>query len=220
MAARRLKDFLDMIAAEKGAAPNTVAAYRRDVLQFLAFFGRDCALAEEDDVAAFVRDLGSRGFAPRSMARKLSAVKEFYKFLYSEDEIKTNPAAGVLSPRQEKPLPKFLSAGEIKRLLLAAEEETDFAHCRLKAMLALMYACGLRVSELVALPVNCVNFEKRQILVFGKGAKAAPSARCAEGNLGNLRKEGPQMEYPETARNVTGTHEKRRRWRRAVSVLA
>lgn len=120
-----------------------------DVLQFLAFFGRDCALAEEDDVAAFVRDLGSRGFAPRSMARKLSAVKEFYKFLYSEDEIKTNPAAGVLSPRQEKPLPKFLSAGEIKRLLLAAEEETDFAHCRLKAMLALMYACGLRVSELV-----------------------------------------------------------------------
>lgn len=160
MADRRLKDFLDMIAAEKGAAPNTVAAYRRDVLQFLAFFGRDCALAEEDDVAAFVRDLGSRGFAPRSMARKLSAVKEFYKFLYSEDEIKTNPAAGVLSPRQEKPLPKFLSAGEIKRLLLAAEEETDFAHCRLKAMLALMYACGLRVSELVALPVNCVNFEK------------------------------------------------------------
>lgn len=111
MADRRLKDFLDMIAAEKGAAPNTVAAYRRDVLQFLAFFGRDCALAEEDDVAAFVRDLGSRGFAPRSMARKLSAVKEFYKFLYSEDEIKTNPAAGVLSPRQEKPLPKFLSCG-------------------------------------------------------------------------------------------------------------
>lgn len=94
------------------------------------------------------------------MARKLSAVKEFYKFLYSEDEIKTNPAAGVLSPRQEKPLPKFLSAGEIKRLLLAAEEETDFAHCRLKAMLALMYACGLRVSELVALPVNCVNLKK------------------------------------------------------------
>lgn len=184
MADRRLKDFLDMIAAEKGAAPNTVAAYRRDVLQFLAFFGRDCALAEEDDVAAFVRDLGSRGFAPRSMARKLSAVKEFYKFLYSEDEIKTNPAAGVLSPRQEKPLPKFLSAGEIKRLLLAAEEETDFAHCRLKAMLALMYACGLRVSELVALPVNCVNFEKRQILVFGKGAKerlvpAAPAALAA-----------------------------------------
>lgn len=160
MADRRLKDFLDMIAAEKGAAPNTVAAYRRDVLQFLAFFGRDCALAEEDDVAAFVRDLGSRGFAPRSMARKLSAVKEFYKFLYSEDEIKTNPAAGVLSPRQEKPLPKFLSAGEIKRLLLAAEEETDFAHCRLRAMLALMYACGLRVSELVALPVNCVNLKK------------------------------------------------------------
>ena len=80
MADRRLKDFLDMIAAEKGAAPNTVAAYRRDVLQFLAFFGRDCALAEEDDVAAFVRDLGSRGFAPRSMARKLSAVKNFTSF--------------------------------------------------------------------------------------------------------------------------------------------
>ena len=120
MTDRRLKDFLDMIAAEKGAAPNTVAAYRRDVLQFLAFFGRDCALVEEDDVAAFVRDLGSRGFAPRSMARKLSAVKEFYKFLYSEDEIKTNQAAGVLSTRQENPLPKFLSSGEIKLLKMAS----------------------------------------------------------------------------------------------------
>ena len=171
MADRRLKDFLDMIAAEKGAAPNRVAAYRRDVLQFLAFFGRDCALAEEDDVAAFVRDLGSRGFAPRSMARKLSAVKEFYKFLYSEDEIKTNPAAGVLSPRQEKPLPKFLSAREIKRLLLAAEEETDFAHCRLKAMLALMYACGLRVSEAVSLTLDRFDDEERVLRVLGKGDK-------------------------------------------------
>lgn len=93
------------------------------------------------------------------MARKLSAVKEFYKFLYSEDEIKRIRRRAFCRPGR-KTAAEVLSAGEIKRLLLAAEEETDFAHCRLKAMLALMYACGLRVSELVALPVNCVNFEK------------------------------------------------------------
>ncbi len=180
MAEQLLKDFLNMIAAEKGAAANTLAAYRRDVLQFLQFFGKDCLAAEDDDIAAFVRDLGSRGFASRSMARKLSAIKEFYKFLYSEGKIKTNPAAGILSPRQEKSLPKFLSKGEIRRLLQAAEEEKDFAHCRLKTMLILMYACGLRVSELVALPVNSINFEKRQVWVFGKGAKERLVPAAAE----------------------------------------
>lgn len=181
MIEQRLKDFLDMMAAEKGAAQNSVAAYRRDVAQFLDFFGKDCAAADEDDISAFVQNLSQRGFVAKSIARKISALREFYKFLFSEGEIKTNPAAGILLPRQDKPLPKFLSAGEIKRLLLAAEEANDFAHCRMAAMLALMYACGLRVSELVALPENCVDFEKQQVLVFGKGAKerllpAAPAA--------------------------------------------
>ncbi len=167
----RLNHFLDMMAAEKGASQNTVAAYRRDISQFLEFFKKDCALADDDDIAAFVRELSINGMAVKTVARKLSALKEFYKFLFSENEIKTNPAASVSAPKLDKSLPKFLTAKEIKRLLEVADEQKDFAHVRLKTMLTLMYACGLRVSELVGLPENCLSFEKKQILIFGKGSK-------------------------------------------------
>lgn len=160
-----------MMAAEKGASQNTVAAYRRDITQFLEFFKKDCALADDEDISAFVRELSANGMAVKTVARKLSALKEFYKFLFSENEIKTNPAASVSAPKLDKSLPKFLTAKEIKRLLDVADEQKDFAHIRLKTMLVLMYACGLRVSELVGLPENCLSFEKKQILIFGKGSK-------------------------------------------------
>lgn len=160
-----------MMAAEKGAAINTVAAYRRDISQFLDFLNKDCAAVEKKDIEAFVAALGKNKMQPRTQARKLSAVREFYKFLYSEGEIAANPAADIDSPRQKKSLPKFLTAEEIRRLLDAAKEEKSFAGRRLAAMLALMYAGGLRVSELVALPENNINFAKKQLLIFGKGAK-------------------------------------------------
>ncbi len=160
-----------MMAAEKGAAINTVAAYRRDISQFLDFLNKDCAAVEKKDIEAFVAALGKNKMQPRTQARKLSAVREFYKFLYSEGEIAANPAADIDSPRQKKSLPNFLTAEEIRRLLDAAKEEKSFAGRRLAAMLALMYAGGLRVSELVALPENNINFAKKQLLIFGKGAK-------------------------------------------------
>ena len=160
-----------MMAAEKGAAINTIAAYRRDISQFLDFLNKDCAAVEKKDIEAFVAALGKNKMQPRTQARKLSAVREFYKFLYSEGEIAANPAADIDSPRQKKSLPKFLTAEEIRRLLDAAKEEKSFAGRRLAAMLALMYAGGLRVSELVALPENNINFAKKQLLIFGKGAK-------------------------------------------------
>ncbi len=163
--------FLDMMAAEKGASINTIEAYRRDLEQFCAFIKCDESMVESDDINAFVADLGSRGFSPKTMARKLSAVREFYKFLYIEKKIRTNPAANILSPRQEKPLPKFLTQKEIKNLVEAAADKKDFSDYRLSAMLKLMYACGLRVSELVGLPENCINYDMQQIIVFGKGSK-------------------------------------------------
>lgn len=168
---RLLQNFLDMLAAEKGAAANTLAAYRRDICQFADFLNKNLTLADEEDIAAFTRDFSRRGLAARTQARKLSALREFYRFLYSEGEMKTNPAADQILPKLEKKLPRFLNADEIRRLLDAAKEEKSFAGRRLAAMLALMYAGGLRVSELVALPENCLNYEKRQILVLGKGAK-------------------------------------------------
>ena len=164
--------FLEMMSAERGASANTLEAYGRDVEEFLTYCG-GLALKEisRDDVGDFVQYLGRVGRAPKTVARKLSAVREFFKFLYTEKDIKDNPAADVLTPKQEKPLPKFLSEDEIKRLIAAAKECSGPKGRQMTAMLELMYASGLRVSELVSLPENCINFDRRQVFVRGKGSK-------------------------------------------------
>ena len=164
--------FLEMMSAERGASANTLEAYGRDVEEFLTYCG-GMALKEisRDDVGDFVQYLGREGRSPKTVARKLSAVREFFKFLYTEKDIKDNPAADVLTPKQEKPLPKFLSEDEIKRLIAAAKECSGPKGGQMTAMLELMYASGLRVSELVSLPENCINFDRRQVFVRGKGSK-------------------------------------------------
>lgn len=164
--------FLEMMSAERGASANTLEAYGRDVEEFLTYCG-SLALKEisRDDVGDFVQYLGREGRSPKTVARKLSAVREFFKFLYTEKDIKDNPAADVLTPKQEKPLPKFLSEDEIKRLIAAAKECSGPKGRQMTAMLELMYASGLRVSELVSLPENCINFDRRQVFVRGKGSK-------------------------------------------------
>ncbi len=164
--------FLEMMSAERGASANTLEAYGRDVEEFLTYCG-GLALKEisRDDVGDFVQYLGREGRSPKTVARKLSVVREFFKFLYTEKDIKDNPAADVLTPKQEKPLPKFLSEDEIKRLIAAAKECSGPKGRQMTAMLELMYASGLRVSELVSLPENCINFDRRQVFVRGKGSK-------------------------------------------------
>jgi phage integrase family protein len=164
--------FLEMMSAERGASANTLEAYGRDVEEFLTYCG-GMALKEisRDDVGDFVQYLGREGRSPKTVARKLSAVREFFKFLYTEKDIKDNPAADVLTPKQEKPLPKFLSEDEIKRLIATAKECSGPKGRQMTAMLELMYASGLRVSELVSLPENCINFDRRQVFVRGKGSK-------------------------------------------------
>ena len=178
-----IDDFLEMMAAEKGAAQNTLAAYRRDVEQFAAFARVSGVSAfRQSHVSAFVQKLSEDKLAPKTIARKISALREYFKFLYSEREIKDNPAANVLSPKQKKPLPKFLTEEEIRRLIAAAKAHDDCRHRRTAVMMELMYACGLRVSELVSLPENCLNYDKRQIMVKGKGSKGADRAGCAGGS--------------------------------------
>lgn len=164
--------FLEMMSSERGASANMLEAYGRDVEEFLTYCG-GMALKEisRDDVGDFVQYLGREGRSPKTVARKLSAVREFFKFLYTEKDIKDNPAADVLTPKQEKPLPKFLSEDEIKRLIAAAKECSGPKGRQMTAMLELMYASGLRVSELVSLPENCINFDRRQVFVRGKGSK-------------------------------------------------
>ena len=165
--------FLEMMSAERGAAQNTLEAYGRDVEQFL----ENCSYASlkdisGDDIEDFIQYLSrDEHLSPKTVARKISALREFFKFLYTEKLIKTNPALDILTPKQQKPLPKFLTQEEIKQLIQAAKAENTPAGRRMCVMLELMYACGLRVSELVSLPENCINFDKKQILIRGKGSK-------------------------------------------------
>ena len=165
-------DFLQMMAAEKGAAQNSIAAYDRDLEQFL-LWGNFVAASDisKHKIEDFMQYLHSRAFAPKTLARKLSAIKEFCKFLYSEKIIEDNPAQNILTPKQEKPLPKFLTAEEIENLIKTAANSEDYRIQRIAVMIELMYATGLRVSELVALPETAINYKKEQITIFGKGSK-------------------------------------------------
>ncbi len=167
-----LSDFFDSIIAEKGASLKTAEAYRHDIEQFLQISAiNEFKQISTQNIADFMAYLGNQGFATKTQARKLSAIREFCKFLFSENLIEQNPAADIDSPKLEKPLPKFLNETEMDALIDAAKTAQDIRHRRITAMLILMYHCGLRVSELVSLPINAINQAKKQILVFGKGAK-------------------------------------------------
>ena len=173
MAESVVNRFLEMMSAEKGAAQNTLEAYGRDVSQFLDYCGNvSLKNISADDIADFVQYLSrKKQLSSKTIARKISAVREFFKFLYTDKIIKENPASDVQTPKQQKPLPKFLTPDEIKQLIQVAHGGNTPALLRMCVMLELMYACGLRVSELVSLPENCINFDKRQILIRGKGSK-------------------------------------------------
>lgn len=165
-----IDDFLDMMRAEIGATENTVNSYRRDLQQFSENSPKPVEQITAEDIALYVQKLNKQ-YAAKSVARKISVLRDFFKFLYSEKEISSNPTANITAPKQEKPLPKFLTPEEVRALMDAAQSQNGIAFQRMAVMLELIYACGLRVSELVSLPENCINFDKRQILVRGKGNK-------------------------------------------------
>ncbi|WP_299478564.1 site-specific tyrosine recombinase XerD [uncultured Roseibium sp.] len=176
-----LENFLEMLAAERGAADNTLDSYRRDLEDFSGFLGRTkIADARSEDISAYMGDLNRRGFAESSQARRLSALKQFFKFLYSEGTRQDDPTRTLSAPKKRGALPKVLSMADVDRLIETAEAETKkpqrSAATRLRAqrMLALievLYATGLRVSELVALPVRAALRDERLIEIKGKGGK-------------------------------------------------
>ena len=172
MLGQEIDNFLQMMAAEKGAAQNSLSAYERDLWQFLEFTG--CIKPQDltkQIIENFIQNLRIHSFAPRTIARKLSAIREFCKFLYSEKKTSENAAQNILTPKQEKPLPKFLTAEEIMRLITTASESNDYRIHRIAVMIELMYATGMRVSELVALPENALNYKKGVVTILGKGSK-------------------------------------------------
>ena len=163
-----------MLLAERGARPNTLAAYLRDLTDFsgyLAGRGVDEAEAGAADLRAYMDSLAARGLAPRTAARRLSALRQYHKFLYAEGLCPDDPAAAIDSPRQGRRLPKVLSEAEVEALLAAARCHEGPEGSRLLAILELLYATGLRVSELVSLPLAAVRRDPRVIFVRGKGGR-------------------------------------------------
>lgn len=179
-----IEAFLEMISAERGAAGNTLAAYGRDLEDAAEFVRQksnvDLSSATSDDVVSYLSSLTTRGFAPSSHARRLSALKQYYLFLYNENMREDDPTATLSAPKKASPLPKTLSEDDVSRLLAAAEHEAE--HCsgnakakmhavRNHALLELLYATGLRVSELVTLPVSIMRRHEPFFIVKGKGNK-------------------------------------------------
>jgi integrase/recombinase XerD len=175
--------FLDMLAAEQGAGGNTLDAYRRDLTdfsQFLGSRGAGFASVETELLRNYLADLDARGFKPSSAARRLSAMRHLFRFLLSERIRSDDPAAILSGPKRGRGLPKVLSIADVDRLLARARAQIDAPEAsrlrRLRAMrlyclLEVLYATGLRVSELVTLPRSAARRDARMIVVRGKGGK-------------------------------------------------
>lgn len=175
--------FLDMLAAERGAGENTLAAYRNDLDDLSAHLraaGASIAAADTDDLRGFLRSLDERGFKASSLARRLSAVRQLYRFLYAEGKRNDDPAAVLEGPKRARTLPKVLSIADVDALLKEARARAENGEqppaqrlraARLLCLLEVVYATGLRVSELVALPASAARRDQRMLVVRGKGGK-------------------------------------------------
>lgn len=173
--------YLDMLASERGAGKNTLAAYGRDledVAHFLGTIGRSVATAKTDDLRAYLAELSRRGLRVTTLARRLSAIRQLYRFLYAEGRRGDDPAAVLEGPKRERSLPKTLTFAEVDCLLRAvgdcdaeAAPAVRLRAARLTCLLEIVYATGLRVSELVALPMSAAHKDARVIVVRGKGNK-------------------------------------------------
>jgi integrase/recombinase XerD len=187
--ARKLADerlielFLDMLAAERGAATNTLAAYRNDLEDLSTHLrAKRTNLIEADTqkLRGFLADLAERGFKASSLGRRLSAMRQFYRFIYAEGHRGDDPAAVLEGPKRGRSLPKVLSVADVDALLNEARrqaEDTGVAPlvrlraARLLCLLEIVYATGLRVSELMALPTSAARRDQRMLVVRGKGGK-------------------------------------------------
>lgn len=170
----RLERFLEMITAERGASPKTVDAYSRDLLDLIDFLkGQriDATRVGLSNLRQYIAELGGRGMAPTSIARKRSALRQFFRFLVAEGDIADDPSRLLEAPRRRRPLPKVLAATEVDSLLATARRLGGPEGQRANALLELLYATGLRVSELVGLPLAALDREGGLILVHGKGGR-------------------------------------------------
>jgi integrase/recombinase XerD len=172
--------FLEMMIAERGAADNTEESYQRDLLDFERFIGKKSTIsASERDITDYLTSLSKQGFAASTLARRLSCLKQYYQFLFSEDTIKHNPSTGVDSPKQPSNIPHYCTEEEINTLIVTAHEDHSAKGVKLATMLEILYASGLRISELVTLPRSALQHRISSLsgqdiyflMVKGKGDK-------------------------------------------------
>jgi integrase/recombinase XerD len=169
--AHAIESFLEMLVAERGASRNTLDAYRRDLEDFSTFAGGDSLRAGPEDIRRYLARLNDAGLAERTVARRLSCLRQYYRFLFSEGRRTDEPTQAIDSPRQGRRLPKVLSEAEVDALMDEARGRSGPEGRRLVALLELLYATGLRVSELVSLPLAAARRDPQVLIVQGKGNK-------------------------------------------------
>jgi integrase/recombinase XerD len=165
--------FLEMMAVERNAAANTLAAYGRDLADAQGFLGKHGGLMGTDaaTVEAYFQSLAKRGLSPATAARRRSAVRQFYRFALAEGWRAEDPSRRVEAPKRGRPLPKTLTGEEIAALIAAAAAKDGAQGLRLACMVEILYASGLRVSELLALKLDAVRRDPAYLMVTGKGGK-------------------------------------------------
>lgn len=178
-----IETFLAMLAAERGAAKNTISAYRRDlddIKTFLKSHKKTLFRAKTDDLRDYLDSLNDQGFKASSAARRLAAIRQFYRFAYSEGLRTDDPSQRLTGPKRGRPLPKTLAMPDVDKLLKTAETQVQLEDqtpgqkrraARMVALLELLYGTGLRVSELISLPAQAARTKERLIAVRGKGNK-------------------------------------------------
>ena len=226
--------FLDMLSAERAAAHNTLDAYRRDLEdagRWLAGHGPGLTEAGTDDLRRYLQQLGDSGSAPRTVLRRLSALRQFYRFLCSEGRRTDDPASALDSPAQGRSLPKLVDEDGVTALIGAAAKLDGAEGARLVTLLEVLYATGLRVSELVGLPLTAMTRDSRCLIVRGKGGKErmvplSPPARAALASWLPLRRAflppggGKAERYLFPSPNAADGHLTRQRFGQMLKELA
>lgn len=207
-----LEAFLEMMSAERGAAANTLSSYERDLTDLREYLGKKqtLVLAQSGDLSGYLAHLGRQGFAASSQARRLSSMRQFYKFLYAEGLRGDDPTSILDAPKKGRSLPKTLSEDHVGKLLAQAAGEAEdpapghLSRLRMLALLEILYATGMRVSELVSLPARVLDQQGRFLMIKGKGNKErlVPLSRAA---IEAMRKYGAAK--AETARQKEQTEE-------------
>ena len=198
-----LESFLEMQSAERGASIHTLDAYRRDLLDYAGFLakkGRVLTNGSAADVRAYLAALSGAGLKASTQARRLSAMRQLHRFLLDEDIRTDDPTSAVESPKRARPLPKIVTETQTQSLIDAAACLEGAEALRLLCIVELLYASGLRVSELVTLPLASVSGERRTIMVKGKGGRerlvplGAPAREAIKAYLGVRNRFLPQLE--------------------------